>query len=642
MANWYFKSGDEEAGPVSAADLRRAAAEGRLSPDSPVRREDMGKWIAARRINGLFPDPVADDAALSASTPVDANDGQADAATTVGGDAAAGTPSDDLTHASLKDRVVAKAKATAAIAANQARLKKLGWDRDAIELKIGETAFKERIGAEAYAPLYEQIAAIEAEIRQLREPELTSDEESVGDRTRRLAAEAKKKLQVERKIGQRQQQLRELGRLLRTEQTPEPALATAVANAEQLDVQIASVETEIERLGGSVSPAKGKRQPKATGTRKRRLVPFALLAAGVAAVWFGQGTILPALGLGASETGVANVAAAPNPVDPGDWGFDADGYGGGYGSAAGIDTQPPFDPSAIEAQTAAETTRLQAERAEFERAAKKQAAERAAQQRIDEERQKLAMAKMQAAEEQRAAEQEERDRTARTEAAKRAAADAVRAKATRTALCEKLFSQISLDPAKAIELSTTLKERFGATVELRGRNYAQYQTALQERDWLSLVNLLTGGSYTALPDADTIEQAADTLMRTDLQMLLRTSGSGMASRSYREPTLLTISFPTEYSYRVVQSSDYGWQTHPDGIGYYREWSPEDGFSLVVFANESAIDQRLRSVNERFQSRGSALEQKVQLGELSEAEAAMQLEALRQQIIVEATAWAATL
>jgi hypothetical protein len=56
---WWFARGDEQFGPVSAAELRRLASTGGLSPGDLVWREGLAEWAPAARLKGLFPETPA-------------------------------------------------------------------------------------------------------------------------------------------------------------------------------------------------------------------------------------------------------------------------------------------------------------------------------------------------------------------------------------------------------------------------------------------------------------------------------------------------------------------------------------------------------------------------------------------------------
>ena len=60
---WYYTKGDQQVGPVSASDLKAAAASGDLMPTSQVWKEGMAEWKPATNIKGLFdgasvPNPI--------------------------------------------------------------------------------------------------------------------------------------------------------------------------------------------------------------------------------------------------------------------------------------------------------------------------------------------------------------------------------------------------------------------------------------------------------------------------------------------------------------------------------------------------------------------------------------------------------
>src|SRR5437763_1695057 len=52
-AEWYFKVTGNEFGPVSVAELVQQAADGRIVPDTEVRKGD-GAWVPASKVAGLF------------------------------------------------------------------------------------------------------------------------------------------------------------------------------------------------------------------------------------------------------------------------------------------------------------------------------------------------------------------------------------------------------------------------------------------------------------------------------------------------------------------------------------------------------------------------------------------------------------
>ena len=55
MANeWYVQQGGKQYGPLTAANLKKLAAEGKITPATTVRLGSEGTWVAAARVQGLF------------------------------------------------------------------------------------------------------------------------------------------------------------------------------------------------------------------------------------------------------------------------------------------------------------------------------------------------------------------------------------------------------------------------------------------------------------------------------------------------------------------------------------------------------------------------------------------------------------
>jgi hypothetical protein len=54
-ADWFYSVGDTRQGPVTEADLKRLAAEGRLKPTDLVWKDGMADWVEARTVPALFP-----------------------------------------------------------------------------------------------------------------------------------------------------------------------------------------------------------------------------------------------------------------------------------------------------------------------------------------------------------------------------------------------------------------------------------------------------------------------------------------------------------------------------------------------------------------------------------------------------------
>ena len=52
-AEWHYRSGTAEFGPLSTPELIRLAADGQVTPETPVRKGD-GAWATASKVAGLF------------------------------------------------------------------------------------------------------------------------------------------------------------------------------------------------------------------------------------------------------------------------------------------------------------------------------------------------------------------------------------------------------------------------------------------------------------------------------------------------------------------------------------------------------------------------------------------------------------
>lgn len=56
MKEWYVQIGGFTSGPLSASDLKKLVEKGKLTPDTPIRKEGQETWSKAGRVKGLFPE----------------------------------------------------------------------------------------------------------------------------------------------------------------------------------------------------------------------------------------------------------------------------------------------------------------------------------------------------------------------------------------------------------------------------------------------------------------------------------------------------------------------------------------------------------------------------------------------------------
>jgi GYF domain 2 len=56
---WYIQHGGKQYGPLTSADLKKLAAQRKITPATNVRQGTAGNWVAASRVQGLFAAPPA-------------------------------------------------------------------------------------------------------------------------------------------------------------------------------------------------------------------------------------------------------------------------------------------------------------------------------------------------------------------------------------------------------------------------------------------------------------------------------------------------------------------------------------------------------------------------------------------------------
>ena len=55
---WFYSQENKQIGPVSAAEMKRLAATGKLTPSSLVWREGMEECVPAGKVKGLFDEEI--------------------------------------------------------------------------------------------------------------------------------------------------------------------------------------------------------------------------------------------------------------------------------------------------------------------------------------------------------------------------------------------------------------------------------------------------------------------------------------------------------------------------------------------------------------------------------------------------------
>lgn len=608
MANWYYKHANVEVGPVQASELRQLAGTGKLLPNDEVKRDDMPAWVPANRVKGLF----GKDGTQSGPPPVVAtpNATPAEPPPSSSHDEPVAMPA----SGSAGSRLLGTLKKAAVLTAKHAKLKSLLWDLSKADEATGIAAYAGQVGRQSFADLFERIRTIDEDVATKRKATAIPPNESVSDKAKRLAHEAKKKVAIESALSNRTKILRELGEKLR-EAAPShdvPALQEQLKQARDAAANVERMKAEIADLS-SRSP----------GLMRKTILVVAICGVLLIGYWgYGYYSAWKQ-----DHDHRAAIAAIESKATA-----DAEAQ-----RKTVLDQQRQFEIDT--ANRKAEAERLAAESAALERKRVQEQADREAQAKLDEQRRAVEYKKQQLA-----AEKEERDREfARKEAEKRDEVAAAAREATeqkdRQRLAETEFGRVSLDPAKAVDLSRSMTDAFKATVELRGRDYAKIADLHGQHKWLDLINLLDHESYTELPPARDVEQAAFKLSQKDFKLLVRIDPKLEAKAKGRQ--LFLISFERNSDGGVV---NYGgqWERHPDGIGWIIDWQPSFTHSIVIAASYNEVASKVQHFNEEISQVSADLRSRLRLGEIDEAKLNSKLDDTISRVFDEAKEWASSL
>lgn len=66
---WYYKTGNEEKGPISSKELKQLADSGQLSPTDLIRTNEKPDWKPASKVKGLFPEQTETSSAMETQPP---------------------------------------------------------------------------------------------------------------------------------------------------------------------------------------------------------------------------------------------------------------------------------------------------------------------------------------------------------------------------------------------------------------------------------------------------------------------------------------------------------------------------------------------------------------------------------------------
>jgi len=242
MENWYYKDNDTEVGPVSIASPKQLASDKMISESTLVRRENMRSWLFAGKVKGLL-----------TVEPIELNHSAADAGYSEVFPEIVGTV--EKPKESASSRMFASILATAVLAAKEAQLKKLEWDRSAADERLGAKVFSGCHGKPENATCITRIEEIDRIVIELHKAELVLDGESAKGKALRYGTEAKKKIQIESLLSERRRLLRDLGAVFRklSNDTVPIDVRSEHAITKDYDKEIAKLESEISDID---SPAK--------------------------------------------------------------------------------------------------------------------------------------------------------------------------------------------------------------------------------------------------------------------------------------------------------------------------------------------------------------------------------------------------
>ena len=198
--------------------------------------------------------------------------------------------------------------------------------------------------------------------------------------------------------------------------------------------------------------------------------------------------------------------------------------------------------------------------------------------------------------------------------------------AERIAFAEKVFSTWKLQPGDIPVTPVFTKAKL--QVELRGARYRDVVAAIEAKDWVTALNLVSMQELRELPPVHRIEESLSARTSVVLIFVDTRRIDLKAIKAKPNWTLLLISFRvlTNEELRQVNEPMFvtcsdKWKSHPDKIGSLHEWSPMLRDSIVAFGPPDVILQRQEIASSGFRRLRQSLEEKLKLGEIQQAEVA---------------------
>jgi len=487
----------------------------------------------------------------------------------------------------LKDR----AKKTAALVQKRLNLRSKESSLRVVYARIGTECVKSGIAKSQFPDDYSNLESIASRIRAKETAAKTDSNDSVSGQAKGMLNSGKAKIEIESLKSKRKGLLAEIGR----KSVQGNHLDSQMCIDERKSAEM--LEKEMEELKEAIAALE-----KSSGSLKTLGIRFAMVAVVVVVLY---GGIKFAGSYFREEARLQREARKASLV-----------AGKMISGVSSEIAQIELDIKRSEMQRENDAAKMQAEH------------QLALKQKELEEQQRKAELEQRAEKERM--EREQREVNARLESA----TQRVEEQANRKAYIESRMRNIPVQPQ--FLLSRSLKGS-GATVELRGKDWAVLSDMHGRQDWVGLINAIKGTSYTELPDRSTIDHAISEFYNMQMYLLIKTSFT--PSRG-REMCLLTLPYPGDNYYpTVVNVQSNGWEKHPDGIGYTHSWSPSSGGCVVMYGDSNKFEQTVRGYNEQFRSTMSGLKKKVELGEIDETAYWTRVKDSMDQIHKSAATWA---
>ena len=245
---WYYAKGNQQHGPVSAADIKALAQSGQLTPQDMVRTDGMTEWKPAASVKGLFGSPTVSPPPIPQSVvappPV---------APIVATPASQGEPSAAGRKSSAMSSFISTAKAAAQLAAKQAEKTKLTTiTLPSAHRALGQESFATRKQQAEFPELFQQLDSIQNELAGIANQQAAHPApQSFGDKAKATAGKAMQAAQSQKLSMQQASLLGSLGKAVYekhqttsgTHQVVDP-IRDALARLSTLEAEIADLSSQ--------------------------------------------------------------------------------------------------------------------------------------------------------------------------------------------------------------------------------------------------------------------------------------------------------------------------------------------------------------------------------------------------------------